>query len=170
MRIEIFPLDKVVFDGVSVCLGMERTIVEDAMGIGQHIGNRFYYYNNELAIDYNKNNKVEFIEFLGGVESSLQPTIYGLSVFGTDAEELKELLKQKNGGDINDTEQGYCYSFENISVGVYREIRPSDVLEMIEEMKVDGISTEDNEDVITDMYRASHWGTIGVGIRGYYQR
>lgn len=25
MSIEIFPLDKVVFDGVPVCLGMERT-------------------------------------------------------------------------------------------------------------------------------------------------
>ena len=53
MNIEIFPLNKVMVDGVSVCLGMERSAVENAIGTGQLIGKRYYYYNNELAIDYN---------------------------------------------------------------------------------------------------------------------
>lgn len=170
MNIEIFPLNKVMVDGVSVCLGMERSAVENAIGTGQLIGKRYYYYNNELAIDYNENGTVEFIEFLGGSEGYLQPIIYGVSAFGTDAEEVVELLKQKNDGEITDTEQEYSYSFSNISVGVYREIRPSDILEMIEEMKVDGIPTEDNEDLAADMRRANHWATIGVGVAGYYQR
>ena len=170
MTIEIFPLDKVVFDGVPVCFGMERSAVENVIGTGQLIGKKYYYYNNELAIDYSENGMVEFIEFLGGVEGSLQPTIYGVSAFGTDAEELAEFLKQKNGGEIIDTEQGYSYSFSGISVGVYREIRPSDVTEMIEAMKADGIPTENNEDVAADMRRANHWATIGVGVAGYYQR
>lgn len=170
MKIKIYPLDKVVFDGVPVCLGVERSAVENAIGAGQLIGKRYYYYNNELAIDYNENGTVEFIEFLGGVEGSLQPTIYGVSAFGSDAEEVAELLKQKNDGEIIDSEQGYSYSFSNISVGVYREIRPSDILEMIEEMKADGIPTEDNEDLAADMRRANHWATIGVGVAGYYQR
>ena len=170
MNIEIFPLEKVVFDGNSVCLGMERSAVENAIGTGQIIGNRTYYYNNELAIDYSKNNTVEFIEFLGGIEGILHPTLYGISAFEINADELIEVLKDKNNGVMTDTEQGYSYSFLNISIGVYREIRPSDVMEMIEEMKADGISIEDNEDVIADMRRANHWATIGVGIRGYYQR
>ena len=170
MNIEIFPLNKVMVDGVSVCLGMERSAVENAIGTGQLIGKRYYYYNNELAIDYNENGTVEFIEFLGGSEGYLQPIIYGVSAFGTDAEEVVELLKQKNDGEITDTEQEYSYSFSNISVGVYREIRPSDILEMIEEMKVDGIPTEDNEDLAADMRRANHWATIGVGVAGYYRR
>ena len=170
MNIEIFPLDKVVFGGVPVCLGMEKATVENAIGTGQLIGKRYYYYNNELAIDYTENGTVEFIEFLGGLEGSLQPTVYGVSVFGTDAEEVTELLKQKNDGEIADTEQGYSYSFPNISIGVYREIRPFDVLEMIEAMKADGIPTEDNEDLAADMHRANHWATIGVGAAGYYQR
>lgn len=170
MNIEIFPLDKVVFEGNAVCFGMERSIVENAIGTGQVIGNRIYYYNNELAIDYSKNNTVEFIEFLGGVDGILQPTIYGISAFEACADELVEVLKDKNNGIINDTEQGYSYSFLNISVGVYREIRPSDVLEMIEEMEADGISMVDNEDIIADIRRANHWATIGVGIKGYYQR
>ena len=170
MKIEIYPLDKVVFDGVPVCFGVERSAVENAIGAGQLIGKRYYYYNNELAIDYNENGTVEFIEFLGGVEGSLQPTIYGVSAFGSDAEEVAELLKQKNDGEITDTEQGYSYSFSNISVGVYREIRPSNILEMIEEMKADSIPTEDNEDLAADMRRANHWATVGVGVAGYYRR
>ena len=170
MNIEIFPLEKIVFDGVSVYLGMERAEVENAIGIGQLIGRRYYYFNNELAIDYSENGTVEFMEFLGGAEGSLQPFVYGLAAFDTDAEEMAELLKQKNGGEVMDTENGYSYSFANISVGVYREIRPSDVLEMIEEMKAEGIPTEDNEDVAADMRRANHWATIGVGVTGYYQQ
>ena len=170
MNIEIFPLNKVRVDGVSVGLGMERSAVENAIGTGQLIGKRYYYYNNELAIDYNENGTVEFIEFLGGSEGYLQPIIYGVSAFGTNAEEVVELLKQKNDGEITDTEQEYSYSFSNISVGVYREIRPSDILEMIEEMKANGIPTEDNEDLAADMRRANHWATIGVGVAGYYRR
>lgn len=105
MNIEILSLDKVVFDEVPAGIGMERSAVEKAIGIGQLISKRYYYYNNKLAIDYNENGTVEFIEFLDGAEGSLQPTIYGVSAFGTDAEEVAEILKQKNGGEIINTEQ-----------------------------------------------------------------
>lgn len=47
IKIEIFPLDKVVVDGVSVYLVMEQSVVEDAIGAGEVIGKRYYYYNNE---------------------------------------------------------------------------------------------------------------------------
>jgi len=169
MDIEIFPLEKVVIGKFAVFLGMKRSEVEKVIGLGQAIGGRTYYYEDELAIDYDKNDKVEFIEFLGGIEGVLQPKIYGVSVFEANADELIDLLKQKNNGEADDTEQGYSYSFFNISVGVYREITPTDVLEMIEEMKADGIPTEDNEDLAADMRRANHWATIGVGVAGYYR-
>ena len=68
-----------------------------------------------------------------------------------------------------DTERGYSLAFLNISVGVYREIQPSDVMELIEEMKANGISTEDNEDIAKDMRRANHWSTIGIGVAGCYR-
>ena len=58
----------------------------------------------------------------------------------------------------------------DISVGLYREIRPQDVLEMIEEMKAGGIPVEDNEDLEADKRRAEHWATIGFGVAGYYER
>lgn len=169
MNIEIYPLDKVVIDGVSICHGMEQTAVEAAIGKGQFIGNRYYYYNSDMAIDY-IDGKVEFIEFLGGIDGSLHPRIYGVSAFGTPAEELIKILKQKNDGEVDDSEQGYSFAFLNISVGVYRELRPSDVAEMIEEMKADGISAENNEDVANEMRKADHWSTIGIGAAGYYRK
>ena len=109
-----------------------------------------------MAIDYSDDNTVEFIEFLGGIDGFLHPVIYGVSAFDTLANELVKLLQQKNDGEIDEAEQGYSYTFLNISVGVYRETRPSDVMEMIEEMKAHGISVEDNEDVIAEMRKANH--------------
>ena len=70
MNIQIYPLDKVVFDNVSICLGMEKKAVELALGVGEAIGNRYYYFNSEMAIDYQEN-KVNFIEFLGGSMANL---------------------------------------------------------------------------------------------------
>ncbi|MBD5534285.1 MAG: hypothetical protein HDQ99_01165 [Lachnospiraceae bacterium] len=169
MNIEIYPLEKVVVDDISIYLGMNQSAVETAIGKGQLVGKRYYYYDSDMAIDYSDNNTVEFIEFLGGIDGSLHPVIYGVSAFDTLADELADLLRQKNDGEIDDSEQGYSYAFLNISVGVYREMRPSDVMEMIEEMKADGIPTENNEDVAEEMRKANHWATIGIGVAGYYQ-
>ena len=169
MKIEIYPLEKIVIDGVSVSLGMEQSAVEAAIGKGSLTGERSYYYDNELAIDYDDDNRIEFIEFLGGADGSLRPTIYGVSVYDTPADELTALLRQKNDGEVDDSEEGYSYAFLNISVGVYREIRPEDVAEMIKEMKADGIPTDGNEDLAADIKRANHWTTIGIGVAGYYE-
>lgn len=169
-HIVLYPLEKIEVDGISIFLGMSQSEIEAAIGKGQCVRNRQYYYNNEMAIDYNEDKRVEFIEFLGGIDGSLRPVIYGVSVFDTCADELADLLRQKNGGGAVDSEQGYSLSFLNISVGVYREIRPSDVTEMIEEMKADGIPVENNADIVLEMRKANHWATIGIGALGYYQR
>ena len=170
MNIEIFPLEKVMIDGVPIYLGMEQSAVETAIGKGQPVRNRYYYYGNEIAIDYSENKTVEFIEFLGGIDGSVHPVIYGVSAFDAPADELADLLRQKNDGEIDDSEQGYSLAFLNISVGVYRERLPFDVMEMIEEMRAEGIPTENNEEVAEEMRKANHWATIGVGVDGYYQR
>ncbi len=61
MNIQIYPLDKIVFDNVSIYFGMEKSAVELALGAGEGIGNRYYYFDCEMAIDYQEN-KVDFIE------------------------------------------------------------------------------------------------------------
>ncbi len=168
MNIEICPLDKVVFDNISIRLGMEKAAVELALGAGEAIGNRYYYFNGEMAIDY-RENKVDFIEFLGGLDGKLKPAIYGVSVFDTNAAELVAVLKKNNNGEICDDENGYSYQFSNISIGVYREAIPDEITEMIEEAKNDGNPMSD-EDIQYEMKRANYWATIGCGAVGYYQR
>lgn len=168
MKIEIYPLDKVVIDGAAICLGMERSAVEAAIGKGQLIGKRCYYFNSEMAIDYS-NHKVEFIEFLCGADGMLKPAIYGISAFETQANDLLAVLKEQNNGEIGDHENGYSYQFQNISVGVYREAVPEEIKEMIEEAASIGAPMSADE-IENEMKRANHWATVGVGVAGYYQR
>lgn len=122
-----------------------------------------------MAIDYDVDMKVKFIEFLGGFDGVLLPVIYGISAFEVFADNLKNQLSQKNGGEFVDPERGHCYFFTNISVGIYREITPSDVDEMIKEMEAEGISAENNDDIAIDIKKANHWSTIGIGVADYYK-
>lgn len=81
MKINIVPLEKIEIDGKSI----------------------------ELAIDYDENDSVEFIEFLGGIEGTLHPVIYGKPVFESNADELFEILKQHNNGEIDDMKADGIY-------------------------------------------------------------
>ena len=167
MHIEIHPLDKVVFDNTAIFLGMEKSAVESAIGKGQFIGNRCYYFNDEMAIDFDEN-KVQFIEFLGGTDGVLKPVVYGFSVFDTGTDELVNILKQHNRGEICDNERGYSYQFSNISIGVYREAVPEEISEMINEAADFGNPMTD-EEIEYESKRASYFASIGVGVNGYYQ-
>lgn len=169
MHIEIYPLEKVKIDTAEIYLGMEQSAVETAIGKGQLLGNRYYYYNCEMAIDYDADMKVKFIEFLGGIDGFLRPVIYGVSAFEVFSDSLTSLLTQKNDGEIDDSERGYCYSFLNISVGIYRETTPSAVDEMKKEMEADGIPIENNKDIEIEIRKAKHWSTIGIGVVDYYK-
>lgn len=166
MKIEIYPLEKVVIDGAAIFLGMERAIVESIIGAGQVVRTRHYYFHNEMAIDY-KDDKVVFIEFLGGIDGMLKPTIYGISVFETLANELFEVLEKQNHGVVQDRECGYSYQFPNISVGIYREAVPKAIEEMIEEAASFGHPMSDDE-IQYERKRANHWATIGIGVVDYY--
>lgn len=168
MTAEIFPLDKVLIDGTAISLGMERSAIEAAIGKGQPIGKRYYYFNSEMAIDYN-GGKAEFIEFLGGPDGTLKPAIYGVSVFEAQADELFNILKAQNSGPICDAENGCSYQFPRISVGIYREAVPQKVEEMIEEATNSGVPMSDDE-IQYERDRADHWATLGLGLPGYYQR
>lgn len=109
------------------------------------------------------------MNFSGGVDGQLEPTIFGLPVFESDAKVIYELLKQHNGDNIDDTERGYCYSFLNLSIGIYRESIPENISEMIDEAISFGNPMTDDE-IQYEMKKANHWATIGMGIAGYYQR
>ena len=166
MRSEIYPLEKIMIHGAEIRFGMEKAELEALIGIGQKIGNRYYYCNGEAAIDYNEN-KVEFIEFLGGMDGVYQPMIYGVSVFETIADDLIEILKIKNNGKICDMENGHCYLFSDIGIGLYREATPKELSEMIEEAAAFG-NPMTSDEIEYESKRANHFATIGVGGAGYY--
>lgn len=62
--------------------------------------------------------------------------------------DLFEVLKEQNHGSNIDNENGYSYFFQNIGIGIYREIIPKKIEEMIEEP-------------------AKYWSSIGTGVSGY---
>lgn len=165
MQVELYPLDKAVIGDITIYLGMDKTSVFNIIGKGESFDDkRYYYFNSELAIDFDAESKVEFIEFLGGIDGELQPMIYGVSAFEENADDLAEILKKYNNGEIDDSENGYSYGFLEISVGIYREFLPEEV---IEDAENDNKSLDD-EDVKEDLRKASHWATIGIGVKDYY--
>ena len=168
--LELLPLEGLRLGDQLLPLAASKEQVEALLGPAEVVhGSRWYYAKNDLSVSFDPSGKVEFIEFLGGLEGRLQPTIYGLPAFQTGADELIEELTRRNNGPVDDHEQGYSYAFLNISVGVYRSILPQDVQELIAEMEENGIPTLNNPDLELDKRRAEHWETIGIGLSGYYQ-
>lgn len=168
-KIEIIPLVGITYGEKRICLLDSKETVIAILGEPYSVyENKYYYCRNELRFDFDKNGDVEFIEFLAGTKGMLQPEIYGVSAFGTDASVLYELLKDKNNGEIDDGEHGYSYGFLNSSVGIYRQSTPDSVAEMMEEAEDEG-EPMDAEEIEYEMQKASHWATIGIGIKDYYQ-
>lgn len=169
MKIDIKPLEGIYWDDKKILLGDTSEEIITTLGMPEVVRGVYYYFDSDLSIHFNHEKRVEFIEFLGGVDSKLEPYIYGVKVFSTPAEDLLILLKRKNSGEINDEEAEYGYNFLDISVGIWRECIPEEVLEMIEEMKTDGVFEEMKADAGKDMLRANHWATIGIGCTDYYK-
>ena len=164
----IKPLEGIEWEHKAIALGASQSSIIEILGRPENaIGISFYYYESELRFDFDENQCVKFIEFLGGPDGQIQPQIYGVSAFETDADEFVKLLKEHNDGEIDDSENGYSYAFLNISVGIYRESIPENVREMIKEAENDG-EPMTAEDIEYETKRAAHWATIGIGVKNYY--
>ena len=169
MNIELFPLEKAVVDGQSIPLGANRASVEEVLGAGEEIENRTYYFGSNLCVEYDEAKKVSFIEVsCGDPESPVTATIYGADIAKSGADRILQILTEKNHGEM-ENENGYSYTFFNLSVSVYREITPDDYKELIEEMKANGDPVEGNPDVEADLWKSTHWATIGIGASDYYR-
>ena len=167
-EIVITPLKGVRFGDNRIRLGSTVDEIKTVLGDpGRVHNNSLYFFNSELRIDLGADSKAEFIEFLGGTDGALQPTIYGVPVFKTDADGLYKLLAEKNGDNIADNENGYSYSFLNISVGVYRESIHENIDEMIAEAEREGYTISE-EDIAGERKKAAFWATFGIGAAGYY--
>ena len=168
-KIKIIPLVGIVFDDMTIALYSSCEDVKKLLGEPYRTwDDSLYYFNNELRFDFDDDGKVEFIEFLGGIDGELQPVIYDVPAFQSKADILYNILRKENRGDIDDSETGYSYGFLNISVGVYRSSIPKDVEEMIKEADEAG-EPMDAGDIEEERRKADYWSTIGIGIEDYYR-
>ena len=166
--IEIIPLTGISIGDQRITLSDPKASVEAALGKPHETRkNSFYYFQNELRFDFDAQGFVEFIEFSGGFDGKLQPCIYGIEAFQADADTLYSVLKEKNNGDIIDSERGYSYAFSNLSVGIWRQRTPESIQEMITEAAADG-SPLSEADLAYETKLAAHWETIGIGVKDYY--
>ena len=146
MRVEVFPLEKIIIDNKEIMLGMNINEVQKLIGIPDRVfsncdgeSGRHYYFDSELVLDFDESGLLEFIEFLGGIDGNLRPYLYGVSAFETSADELLKMIMEQDD-EVDDSEADYCYCFLNVSIGLWRQ---------------------DNQN--------KHWDTIGIGVDKYYR-
>jgi hypothetical protein len=167
MMILLVPLIGMEFNGVSIRFGQSRAEVEAVLGEAERSHNsRRYYFGGELALDFDSADAVNFIEFLGGPGGKLSPELYGLPVFETDAEQVLELLSAH--GEAVDQDGGYTVTVPELSLGLYREITPSDVEEMVRQMAKMDVTALGEFNLDAEQRRANRWETIGIGTKNYY--
>lgn len=159
---EIIPREGITLDGKKIPLGAHKDEIISLLGAPEFENGSFYYCGNELRFDFDAGGCVEFIEFLGGIDGSLKPRIYGISVFDTMFDIVYGTLWENNGREYMDIENGHCHIFRSIGIRIYREFTHRDFEENLRAMKAEGIPFENYVDYEADKRKAFHWDTIGI--------
>jgi len=171
MNIELIPLEGIKINGLFITFGKKINEISE-IGELKTFNNKVYYWKDELGIHCNENSEIEYLEFLGGYDGKLRPTIYGNDFFEMGADDAIKLLTEKNKEsaiDENDSKPEYSYTFNEISVGLTREIAPWCIDQDIKEAKANGSYDEKKESYDLDYFRSRHFDTIGIGVKNYYK-
>ena len=172
-KIEILPLDGIVIENIGkLSLGQSKSDIEKLLGKPSESSNlkQLFFDEYEVRIDLDKKGNAEFIEFIyGPFPEKTELSIYGVNPFQIGATKLVEILTEKNNGKIDDSEAEYCYTFQNISVGVWRQLTEQNVEESIAEMKADNEYEENKDWLNEDLNKAKNFWTIGIGVKNYYE-
>ena len=172
-KIEILPLDGIEIENIGrLSLGQSKSDIEKLLGKPSDSSNlkQLFYDQHEVRIDLDKKGNAEFIEFIyGPFPEKTELSIYGVNPFQIGATKLVEILTEKNNGKIDDSEAEYCYTFQNISVGVWRQLTEQNVEESIAEMKADNEYEENKDWLNDDLEKAKNFWTIGIGLENYYE-
>ncbi len=165
---EKFVLEPLVGIGVIQLLD-SKAVVHEKLGKTEAMGTETdYYFDNALQISYNKEAKVEFIEFCAS--NTLSVEIFGINPFKLLANDLVHLLKEKNGPVFNKRDAPFTYNFKSISIGIFRESSEDEILESIEASKADGTYEADKVWLHEDLEKFKYFQTIGIGVKGYYRK
>ena len=130
-----------------------------------------FYDDLELRIDLDNSDKIEFIEFIyGPFPKKIEIEIYGINPFKTKSTDLIEILTEKNNGEIDLSEEPYCFAFLESSIGIFRDSCESDIDEMITELKENREYFENEKWVLEDKEKAKYFWTVGLGKKDYYKQ
>lgn len=173
IKIELIPLEGIHIENIGkLSLGESKTNIEKLLGEPSDNPDniQLFYDDYELRIDLDENENVEFIEFIyGPFPESTELSIYGINPFQIGANQLIEILTEKNNGEVDNSEAGYCYIFLNNSVGVWRQITEQDVEQDIAGMKTNNEYEENKNWLEEELVKAKNFWTIGIGGKDYYK-
>ncbi|MDF2475064.1 MAG: hypothetical protein K0S24_547 [Sphingobacterium sp.] len=170
-KIEFIPLVGIDIENIGpLDLGASQAEVQAILGEpSDALDDQYYYDELELRLDFNDQGQLEFIESINGpYPQKTEVSIYGVNPFQVEADELLQILSEKNSGPVDDAEAAYCYAFLNSSVGVWRQMTVEDIQEDIEAIKAEGEYEENVDMLLEDLEKAKFFWTIGIGVEGYY--
>lgn len=171
-KIYVHPMEGIAWENKRVNLGDSRAQVVIQLGEGDFFEGSYYYFDSELAIMFDKEDRVKFIEFLGGgIEDALLcPYVFGQPVFQAKSSVLFLALADKDGGKAVESDDGHAFTFENLCVRIYRDYTPADVENYEAELKAGGVdldgmgmdSVEAWQELTYQKQLSEHWSTIGI--------
>lgn len=167
IKILLEPLKGINIQGAgTIEFNLSRPELESKLGKPDSVyDNKLFYEELELRMDLDKNQRLEFIEFIyGPVTENIELEIYGLNPFKTKSSDLIEVLKGHNTGLVDSTEEPYCYAFHGSSIGIYRNSSEAELADKMATCKANGINPEQEEWYI----EAHYFWTIGLGREAYY--
>lgn len=172
MRIDLIPLVGARIDGVGE-INFGQTIKEIKAVLGEPSldeGKKLYYDDMEFRLDFDKKNKLEFIELIEGpFTEKIEPVIYGIDPFKMPAAELVALLSSNGNNEVDDSEAEYAYTFPEISVGVWRDLTEAVMNETIAELKERGEYEAGKSAFDQDLEKSKFFWTIAIGVKDYYK-
>lgn len=173
IKIKIIPLEGIEIENIGkLLLGESKPNIKKLLGKPSVISDKVqsYYDDYELRIDFDKNGHAEFIEFIyGPFPEKTELELYEINPFQIGAAQLVTLLSEKNNGKVDDREAEYCYTFFNLSVGLWRQATEQDVEDEMADMKANNEYEENKEWLEEDLKKSKNFWTIGVGVKDYYK-
>lgn len=168
--VEIIPLYGIRIGGRSVTLGESKGCVERDLGLPSYSNaDRCSFFEGALCVGISTLGRVETIAFPFGSFSELLPTVYGKSVFGEPADEIRALLKEKNGGDLRTDGSGRSCCFPALGIRLYRDAVPEDVQRMIRAARAANKPMRP-EEIAFERDRAARWDLIELSEKDYCEK
>lgn len=118
---------------------------------------KYGYFENELQITFDDDNKADFIEFYGKDAEHTKVYLNGIDVFKISAIKLLKEISTSTSSkfDDEDDEIPYSYVFRSIDLAVWRQVVPEQ---------------DEEKGEVPDTDEGKYFWTIGIGMKGYYKK